>query len=81
MAQQTEVATLRKTIDIDTDARAPLLPYDQWVQSLGLPVHKGYYVEDVRKLEVAPWPEMGCSAAFIQLAGMEGVAEDRKSVV
>lgn len=77
MAQQTDVVRLEKTIAIDTDARARLLPYDQWVESLGLPVHKGYYVEDVRKLEVAPWPEMGCDAAFIQLAGMEGVADAR----
>ena len=76
MAQQTDVATLEKTT-IDTDARAKLLPYDQWVESLDLPVHRGYFVEDVRNLEVAPWPEMGCNAAIIQLAGMEGVADAR----
>ena len=74
---QDEVVMLEKTITIDTDARAPLLPYDQWVESLDLPVHRGYFVEDVRDLEVAPWPEMGCDAAFIQLAGMEGVADAR----
>ncbi len=76
MTEQAEVVRIEK-VAIDTDARAPLLPYDQWVESLGLPVHRGYYVEDVRNLEVAPWPDMGCSGAFIQLAGMEGVADAR----
>ncbi len=76
MTDQATVATIDK-VKIDTDSRASLLPYDQWVESLGLPVHRGYFVEDVRNLEVAPWPDMGCDAAFIQLAGMEGVADAR----
>ncbi len=76
MTQEAEVVQLQK-VQIDTDSRAKLLPYDQWVESLDLPIHRGYFVEDVRNLEVAPWPEMGCNAAFIQLAGMEGVADAR----
>ena len=76
MTDQATVATIDK-VKIDTDSRASLLPYDQWVESLGLPVHRGYFVEDVRNLEVAPWADMGCNAAFIQLAGMEGVADAR----
>ncbi len=76
MTQEAEVVQIEK-VRIDTDSRAKLLPYDQWVESLDLPIHRGYFVEDVRNLEVAPWPEMGCDAAFIQLAGMEGVADAR----
>ena len=76
MTDQAEVVQIDK-VRIDTDARARLLPYDQWVESLDVPVHRGYFVEDVRNLDVAPWPEMGCNAAFIQLAGMEGVADAR----
>ena len=76
MTQEAEVVQIQK-VQIDTDSRAKLLPYDQWVESLDLPIHRGYFVEDVRNLEVAPWPEMGCNAAFIQLAGMEGVADAR----
>ena len=53
------------------------MPYTQWVESLGLPIHTGYFIEDARTLEVAPWAEMGCNAAFIQMTGMEGVCDAR----
>ena len=52
-------------------------PYERWVQSVGIPIHRGYYVEDVRKIEVAPWAERGCNAAFLVLAGQEGTSEAR----
>lgn len=52
-------------------------PYDMWVESLGVPIHKGYYIEDVRKVEVGWWEERQCNAAFLQLAGQEGVTEAR----
>ena len=29
-------------------------PYEQWVASTGVPVHRGYFVEDVRTVEVGP---------------------------
>ena len=59
------------------DRRGKLLPYGQWIESLGLPIHRGYFIEDARTLEVAPWPEMECNAAFIELEGMKGVSEAR----
>ena len=52
-------------------------PYEQWVASTGVPVHRGYFVEDVRTVEVGPWPERECNAAFLVLAGQEGVTEAR----
>ncbi len=45
--------------------------YDEWVESLGLPIHKGYYIEDLRTVEMGWWEERGCNAAFLQLAGMD----------
>jgi len=51
--------------------------YDDWVQSLEIPVHTGYYVEDIRTVEVGWWPERECSAAILKLAGQEGVTEVR----
>ncbi len=51
--------------------------YEQWVESLGLPIHKGYYIEDLRTVEMGWWKERGCNAAFIQLVGQEGVGEAR----
>src|SRR3984893_1910412 len=49
--------------------------YDRWMASTGLPIHKGYYVEDVRTLELGRWAERECNAAFLQLAGQEGLSE------
>ena len=51
--------------------------YDQWIASTGIPIHRGYYVEDLRTLELGPWPERGCDAAFLVLAGQEGITEAR----
>ena len=51
--------------------------YDAWMEAQGIPIHRGYYVEDLRTVEVGPWSQRGCNAAFIQLAGMPGVVESR----
>lgn len=48
-------------------------PYEKWIESLGVPIYKGYYVEDLRALELGAWQGRDCSAAFLQLAGQEGV--------
>lgn len=55
----------------DYATQNPVPLYNRWVESLGLPIHKGYYFEDLRTLEVAPWEERGCNAAFIQLTGLD----------
>ena len=59
----------------DIMSRKP--PYDQWIESTGVKVHKGYYIQDARTVEVSPWPERECNAAFLELAGCEGVTEAR----
>lgn len=48
-------------------------PYETWIESLGVPVYKGYYMEDLRSLELGRWEERDCDAAIFQLAGQEGV--------
>ena len=55
----------------------PRLPYDRWMLSTGLPVHRGHYVADPKTVAVGPWEERGVNAAFISLMGMEGVCEAR----
>ena len=52
-------------------------PHDQWIRTLGVPIHRGYFVEDVRTVELGWWPERECNAAFLQLAGQEGITEAR----
>ena len=56
---------------------AELTAYERWVKSTGVPIHRGYYIEDVRTLELGEWPERGCRAAFLMLAGQEGISEAR----
>src|ERR1700730_16058891 len=49
------------------------------MDSLGLPIHSGYYIEDLRQLELGHWADRGCDAAFIQLEGQQGITETRVS--
>jgi len=37
--------------------------YEQWMRSTGVPIHRGYFVSDLRMLELRPWPERECNAA------------------
>jgi quercetin dioxygenase-like cupin family protein len=47
--------------------------YEQWLQQQGIPIIKGYAVEDLASLELGPWPRLGALGAAIQLVGMEGL--------
>jgi oxalate decarboxylase/phosphoglucose isomerase-like protein (cupin superfamily) len=51
--------------------------HDRWMDSLHLPIHQGYFIEDLRQLELSRWEERGCDAAFIQLEGQQGITETR----
>ena len=52
-------------------------PYRRWMESVGIPIHRGYYVEDLRTLELGWWEQRKCNAAFLELAGSEGMSEIR----
>ena len=52
-------------------------PYDLWTQSIGIPIHEGYFAEDVRTIDLGWWEERQCYAAFLKLVGQEGVTEAR----
>jgi len=56
-------------------------PYEEWIASTGVPIHRGYFIDDARTVEVGDWPERGCKAAFLVLAGQEGVTEARVSEI
>ena len=55
--------------------------YDAWMQSVGIPIHTGFFISDLRTLELGWWKERGCHAAFIQLMGQEGIIEARVSEI
>ena len=54
---------------------APL--YERWLDTLDIPVHREYFIEDLRELPLGPWEERECNAAIVVLAGQEGVTEAR----
>ena len=74
MATKSETAVARTKLP---NAQSGITGYDLWLESLGLPVQQGYYLEDLRKLELAEWAERECKVAFLQLSGQEGVSEAR----
>ncbi len=53
----------------------PKTPYDRWLESKDIPIHEGYYVEDLRTLSLGHWKERSCDGAFLKLAGQEGVTQ------
>ncbi|MDP2731325.1 MAG: hypothetical protein Q8O55_12740 [Dehalococcoidales bacterium] len=51
--------------------------YGQWIRSLDLPIHTGFYIEDLRTIETGWWEERGCNSAFVQLYGLEDIQDVR----
>ena len=51
--------------------------YERWINSLGLPIFRGHYIENLRTVELAWWPERECNAGFLYLEGMEDIHEAR----
>ena len=66
---------------MDEDAIEPIderrLPrvdtYQEWQQKQGIPIIKGFFVEDIKTTELAPWKLKGGLAAFVNLEGTGGV--------
>ncbi len=48
-----------------------LTPYEKWMEAEGLPIIKGYAVQDLTAIALEPWPRRGGSGAFIDLIGNE----------
>ncbi|HEV8306304.1 MAG TPA: cupin domain-containing protein [Methylomirabilota bacterium] len=46
--------------------------YQQWQEAEGLPVVRGFYVEDLRGVELRPWARKGGQGAFIDMEGTGG---------
>ena len=43
--------------------------YQRWLEREGLPVVRGYYIEDIRTVPLAPWERRGGSGAYLNLIG------------
>ncbi len=55
--------------------------YDRWMSSVNIPVHTGFFIPDLRTVELGWWEERKCQAAFIQLEGQQGIIEARVSEI
>lgn len=64
-------------MQVDQQVKKRRLVYERWIDSLGVPIHYGHFIADLRTVEVGDWPERQCKAAFLQFKGMEGVSEAR----
>lgn len=62
-------------MNLNTGRRESFSAYDRWLVAQDVPVHTGYYVEDVRKVERGWWSLRGCPAAVVNLVGHQGVTE------
>jgi len=50
--------------------------YESYLSSLELPVYRGHHA-DLGTIELAPWAERECNAAFLMFEGMEDIHEAR----
>jgi len=46
--------------------------YQEWQQAQKIPIHTGFFIEDVKRVETAPWDLKGGRGAFINLEGTGG---------
>jgi len=47
--------------------------YKEWQESQGIPIVRGFFVQDIKTVEVAPWDLKGGLASFVQLDGTGGI--------
>lgn len=51
----------------------PNAPYDDFMESQGVPIHRGIGVHRVQDLPLKPWKRLGGRGTFVQLYGTEGL--------
>jgi hypothetical protein len=68
---------MSKAAQADRKMWSKIYTYDEWMEAQGIPIYRGYYIEDLRTLELEWWEARQCKAAFIQLVGQEGVTSAR----
>jgi oxalate decarboxylase/phosphoglucose isomerase-like protein (cupin superfamily) len=69
------------TTEIPRGGRRTETAYQAWMEAQGIPIHRGYYVSDLRTAEVGWWEMRGCHSAFLELAGQENIQESRVTEV
>jgi hypothetical protein len=73
MATQSAELTVNPYQSSQSAVEVKAYTYDRWMESVGIPIHRGFFIEDLRTVELGWWDERQCNAAFIQLMGQEGI--------
>src|ERR1051326_3447821 len=58
-----------------------LSTYEKWIRTQGIPIHRAFFIEDLRTVEVGWWEFRQCHAAFLVLAGQEDIQESRVTAI
>ena len=45
--------------------------HDRWMDTVGIPIHRGYFIDDLRTLELGWWDERECQAAFLEMGALQ----------
>jgi oxalate decarboxylase/phosphoglucose isomerase-like protein (cupin superfamily) len=51
--------------------------YERWIESLEVPIHRAYYIDDLRTIEVGPWEDQEINTAVVVLEGNKDFMETR----
>jgi len=54
------------------EAFSKLTSYDKWLQEESLPVLRGFYIADLKQVELAPWKRRGGLGTYVNLEGTGG---------
>ncbi len=46
-----------------------LTPYQKWIDGQSIPIIRDFFIEDLRKVELAPWDWKGARGAYLNLIG------------
>src|SRR5690348_431657 len=68
---------MSKALQAERKMWSKIYSYDEWMEAQGIPIYRGYYIEDLRTLQLGWWGARECNSAFIQLVGQEGVTSAR----
>ena len=49
-----------------------LTSYEKWLEAEGLPVIRGFHIDDLKHVELAPWQRKGGLGAYVNLEGTGG---------
>src|SRR5438045_9755344 len=58
-----------------------LSTYEKWIRGQGIPIHRAFFIEDLRTVEVGWWEFRQCKAAFLVLSGQEDIQESRVTAI